>query len=50
MFNGQDVVTSIDKWTVDTSAVTNMTFMFHNCRNLTAIDVSNFNTSNVTDM
>ena len=50
MFKDQSVVTSIDKWTVDTSTVTNMARMFNNCPNLAAIDLSNFNTSNVTDM
>ena len=48
MFKDQSVVTSIDKWTVDTSTVTNMARMFNACSNLTALDVSNFNTSNVT--
>ena len=50
MFASQRAVTSIDKWTVDTSAVTDMTGMFGNCSNLTAIDVSNFDTRNVTKM
>ena len=34
----------------DTSAVTNMSYMFYDCRNLTTLDLSNFNTSAVTDM
>ena len=34
----------------DTSAVTNMSYMFDNCSNLTTLDLSNFNTSSVTDM
>ena len=50
MFGFQDVVISIDKWTVDTSTVTNMSDMFNSCSSLTALDVSKFNTSNVTNM
>ena len=34
----------------NTSNVTNMNYMFQDCRSLTSLDVSNFNTSNVTDM
>ena len=34
----------------DTSKVTDMTYMFHNCKSLTTLDLSNFNTSNVTNM
>ena len=34
----------------DTSAVTNMSYMFDNCSNLTTLDLSNFNTSSVTSM
>ena len=34
----------------DTSAVTNMSYMFDLCNNLTTLDVSNFNTSAVTNM
>ena len=34
----------------DTSAVTNMSYMFDNCSNLTTLDLSSFNTSAVTDM
>lgn len=43
-------ITSIKKWKIDTSNVTNMRTMFVDCRALTSLDVSNFNTSNVTDM
>ena len=43
-------ITSIKKWKIDTSSVTNMNYMFGNCRALTSLDVSSFNTSNVTDM
>ena len=50
MFKWQTVVTSIDKWTVDTSTVTSMYDMFYYCDKLTALDVSNFDTSNVTKM
>ena len=35
---------------VDTSEVTNMTYMFSNCHSLANIDVSNFDTSKVTSM
>ena len=35
---------------VNTSMVTDMSYMFYNCRNLTELDVSGFDTSNVTDM
>ena len=35
---------------LNTSQVTNMSFMFDNCRNLTSLDLSNFDTSNVIDM
>ena len=34
----------------DTSAVTNMSYMFSSCSNLTTLDLSNFNTSSVTNM
>lgn len=34
----------------DTSAVTDMSFMFYNCNRLTTLDLSNFNTSAVTNM
>jgi surface protein len=35
---------------LDVSKVTNINFMFDNCRNLTSIDLSNWDTSNVTSM
>ncbi len=35
---------------LNTSQVTNMSFMFDNCRNLTSLDLSNFDTSNVINM
>ena len=34
----------------DTSAVTNMSYMFSSCRNLTTLDLSSFDTSAVTNM
>ena len=51
MFRGCEILTSItfgDKF--DTSKVTNMSYMFSNCYNLTSLDLSSFNTTNVTDM
>ena len=35
---------------LNTSEVTDMSFMFQNCNQLTSLDVSNFNTSKVTNM
>ena len=35
---------------IDTSNVTDMKYMFLNCKKLTSLDLSNFNTSNVIDM
>ena len=35
---------------VNTSAVTNMSYLFYNCWRLTSLDVSHFNTQNVEDM
>ncbi len=35
---------------LNTSEVTNMSYMFNECKSLTSIDVSGFNTSNVKDM
>ena len=43
-------ITSVEKWKIDTSNVTNMSLMFNGCSALTSLDVSSFNTSNVTDM
>ena len=43
-------ITSIKKWRIDTSNVTDMNYMFGDCNSLTSLDVSSFNTSNVTDM
>ena len=49
MFYRQYNLTSIDVWTVDTSAVTDMSFMFDNDK-ITSVDLSNFDTSSVTSM
>ena len=35
---------------INTELVTNMSYMFYNCKKLEYIDLSNFDTSNVTDM
>ena len=35
---------------IDTSNITDMNYMFLNCKKLTSLDLSKFNTSNVTDM
>ena len=43
-------ITSVEKWKIDTSSVTNMAGMFGDCTALTSLDLSTFNTSNVTDM
>ena len=43
-------ITSIKKWKIDTSSVTDMNYMFGECYALTSLDLSSFNTSNVTDM
>ena len=43
--------TAINNLTMlDTSSVTDMDYMFSDCRSLPSLDVSNFNTSNVTNM
>ena len=41
-------ITGLDK--LDTSKVTDMYCMFNGCNSLTSLDVSSFNTANVTDM
>ena len=43
-------ITSIKKWKIDTSSVTDMNSMFGLCSALTSLDLSSFNTSNVADM
>ncbi len=54
MFSGCSNLTSIvwkgNSGTMSTPALTNMRYMFYNCKNITKIDLSGFNTSNVTDM
>lgn len=49
-FNDMTNLTSIDFTNLDTSNVTDMIFMFYNCRSLTSLDLSGFNTQNVTIM
>lgn len=43
-------ITSIKKWKIDTSSVTDMNSMFGDCTAITSLDLSSFDTSNVTDM
>ena len=43
-------ITSIKKWKIDTSNVSEMRGMFSSCSSLTSLDLSNFDTSKVTDM
>ena len=43
-------ITSIKKWKIDTSNVTDMNSMFGDCGSLTSLDLSSFDTSNVTIM
>ena len=43
-------ITSVEKWKIDTSSVTNMNNMFRYCESLTSLDLSSFDTSSVTDM
>ena len=42
--------TSMNLANLDTSKVTDMNYMFSDCRSLTSLDVSNFDTSKVTNM
>ena len=49
-FNNFSEMTSIDLSVLDTSEVTNMSYMFSACISLTSLDLSNFDTSKVTDM
>ena len=50
-FDGMSALTEIEGMEyLNTSEVTNMAYMFHNCSALTSIDVSHFNTSKVKDM
>ena len=43
-------ITSVEKWKIDTSNVTDMSSMFGGCNSLTSLDLSSFDTSKVTDM
>ena len=47
-FNGKTNLLTVEK--IDTSNVTNMSYMFYNCKALTSLNLSNFNTTNVTNM
>ena len=42
--------TNLDLSKFNTSEITNMSFMFNNCKNLQTLNLSNFNTEAVTDM
>ena len=49
-FYGCENLQSIDLTGLDTSQVTDMSFMFNQCSNLTSLDVSGFDTSKVVNM
>ena len=51
-FDGMTNLTSISGMSsyLNTSQVTDMRYMFYNCKKLTSVDVSGFNTANVTNM
>ncbi len=51
LFSGFSSLTTVNNASYfDTMNVTNMTYMFSNCKALTTLDVSGWNTSNVTNM
>jgi len=50
IFNGCDLLESIDLSIFDTSLVTNMAYMFHGCYKMKSLNLLNFNTSLVEDM
>ena len=51
MFEGDSILTSLElKNNFNTINVKNMSYMFNRCNKLTTIDLSNFNTSKVTNM
>mgnify|MGYP002623978106 CR=1 FL=1 len=50
IFNGCDLLESIDLSIFDTSLVTNMGHMFHGCYKMKSLNLLNFNTSLVEDM
>ena len=43
-------ITSVEKWKIDTSNVTDMYYMFGECSALTSLDLSTFDTYSVTNM
>lgn len=49
-FKNRDNLRSIDFSGLDTSQVTDMSYMFYSCDNLTSLDLSGLDTSQVTDM
>ncbi len=50
-FNSFDKMTKIENLNyLDTRNVTKMNSMFHYCKSLTSLDLSNFDTGNVEDM
>jgi len=50
IFNGCDLLESLDLSIFDTSLVTNMAYMFHGCYKMKSLNSLNFNTSLVEDM
>ena len=51
MFSSLSAITAINfNNSVNTAKVTNMAYMFYDCKSLSSLNVGNFNTSNVTDM
>ncbi|BDR55448.1 BspA family leucine-rich repeat surface protein [Xylocopilactobacillus apis] len=50
MFNGCQLLTSLDVSHFDTSQVTDMQYMFQSCDSLTSLHVEHFDTSKVTNM
>ena len=49
-FNGCSSLTSLDLSSLNTSNVTEMSYVFGDCSSLTSLDLRNFDTSNVTKM
>ncbi len=45
-----DMIDNYDNLYFNTSEVTNMSYMFYNCRSLTGVDLTHFDTQKVTDM
>ena len=51
MFSSLSAITAINfNNSVNTAKVTNMAYMFYDCKSLSSLNVGNFNTANVTDM